>query len=142
MSAIPDPKLERNKSNGARRWTTFAELITIWLRVPYSLPEADNCAKQKPPFTSQSNSHLACLKESYKTKSAFSIRRTFTSNSNFSSITKLNHPASHNVWYADVLTRYIIKVSVYLKVIPNSLSTVRLDSAKSRHNLQHNESFE
>lgn len=67
MSAvpIPDPKLERNKS---------IELLEGELPSPINPPSGcvfrtrclkadENCAKQKPPFTSQNNSHfVACLK--------------------------------------------------------------------------------
>ena len=67
MSAvpIPDPKLERNKS---------IELLEGDLPSPINPPSGcvfrtrclkadENCAKQKPPFTSQNNSHfVACLK--------------------------------------------------------------------------------
>ena len=67
MSAvpIPDPKLERNKS---------IELLEGDLPSPIDPPSGcvfrtrclkadENCAKQKPPFTSQNNSHfVACLK--------------------------------------------------------------------------------
>ena len=62
---IPDPKLERNKS---------VELLEGELPSPInppsgcvfpdSLPKADeNCAKQKPPFTSQNNGHFCGLAE-------------------------------------------------------------------------------
>ena len=67
MSAvpIPDPKLERNKS---------IELLEGELPSPINPPSGcvfrtrclkadENCAKQKPPLTSQNNSHfVACLK--------------------------------------------------------------------------------
>ena len=67
MSAvpIPDPKLERNKS---------IELLEGDLPSPINPPSGcvfrtrclkadENCAKQKPPFISQNNSHfVACLK--------------------------------------------------------------------------------
>ncbi|HHF5863818.1 TPA: murein tripeptide/oligopeptide ABC transporter ATP binding protein OppF [Haemophilus influenzae] len=67
MSAvpIPDPKLERNKS---------IELLEGDLPSPINPPSGcvfrtrclkadENCAKQKPPLTSQNNSHfVACLK--------------------------------------------------------------------------------
>ena len=67
MSAvpIPDPKLERNKS---------IELLEGELPSPINPPSGcvfrtrclkadENCAKQKPPFASQNNSHfVACLK--------------------------------------------------------------------------------
>jgi len=67
MSAvpIPDPKLERNKS---------IELLEGDLPSPINPPSGcvfrtrclkadENCAKQKPSFTSQNNSHfVACLK--------------------------------------------------------------------------------